>query len=129
MPDLFQQNYVKQRAFDAAGRTVYFAEQEGGGKKMGKVVGYYPAMGQIVIECYSEPMYPVDPLSSYLKPVFQLTMYAKCWYVCVELGLIEWKVAKDPRYPHACPRCGSAALVLFRTVECSNYSCAHKRQS
>jgi hypothetical protein len=32
-----------------------------------------------------------------------------------------------PKHPHKCPACGSAALLLFQTIECTNFACKNWR--
>lgn len=130
MPDLLQQNYAKKFAFEAAGKTVLFRETEGDLKREGRVVGYYPAMAQVVLELVSEPRFPIDPLSTYLKPVAPLEMNRSRWYICVELGLIDVGVRmKDSRYPGTCPRCSAPAYVgvVPSSVDCSNFNCVLHR--
>jgi len=123
--DSYTRNYAKNKAYELAGRMVWFREVDEGSKTMGRVVGYYYDMAQLLIECDVKPDLPVDPYLTPYHTVVSLSAgrhhYCLTPYHLVDVG----KDPKNPRFPHDCPRCHRPALVFFRTVECSNISCIH----
>lgn len=128
MPSYYDQSFAKTRAFQLAGKNVWFVEVEGGTKKVGRVVGYAWDMAQIVLECDFPLDYPVDPMMSHLLPVAQLRKGAKYQYACVNVFQVDAELkTKTAEFPHNCPQCGAPAFVMFRTVECSNFACRHHK--
>lgn len=106
-----------------AGHDVWFREVQGGQRRIGRIVGYYYDMAQLVIECSFAPLYSVDPQMYHI----QLTAGFRpgyLQYTCVDVFLVdETARGKDSKYPHFCPRCQAPAFVLFRTVECTALGC------
>jgi len=124
VPSIDIKNWAKNRANQMAGHVVAFREVQGGQQRMGRVVGYYYDMAQIVLEVAFGPLADVDPHMKHL----QLTANFRSghwWYTCVDVFLVDEQVKKTPTHPHSCPRCGSPSFNLFRTVECSKYDCAN----
>lgn len=126
MPSFYDQQFAKTRAYQLAGKSVWFSETQNGQKRVGRVVGYAYDMAQIVLECDFLLEYPVDPMMAHLLPVAQLRKDRNYQYACVDAYLVDAEMrGKSSRYPHGCPQCGAPAFVLFRTVECSNFACRH----
>jgi hypothetical protein len=127
VPSVDFQNFSKNRANQLAGHIVWFREEAGGDKKLGRVVGYYYTMAQLLLEVAFYPKYNVDPHMSHINLTAGFRP-GTLWYTCVDVFLVdEEKKSPTGRYPHSCPSCGSNAFILFRTVECSNFSCKHHR--
>jgi hypothetical protein len=128
MPSTSLKVFAQDRAYKMAGYMVWFREMAHTERRLGRVVGYYYDMAQLVIECSFTPMYTIDPLSNHINITANFRPGLGWKYTLVDVFLVDEEVkAKDARYPHACPKCGSRALVLFRTVECSNGACKHYR--
>ena len=127
MPSIDFKNFARNRADKMAGYVVWFREEPGGEKKLGRVVGYYYDMAQIVIECAWKPTYTVDPQAHHLTMTAGFRQGT--WhYTCVAAILVdEEQKQKSSRYPHTCLVCGGNAFILFRTIECSNTACKHYR--
>ena len=127
MPTIEVKNFTKQKAHRLAGQLVWFREVNGGSEKLGRVVGYYYEMAQLVMEMTTRPMTSVDPLLHYYTLVANFRP-GSVYYTLVDVFQIDGsRATKSARYPHECLSCGQDAFILFRTIECSNYSCKHYR--
>ena len=117
-------NFAKNQANYFAGRIVWFQEVEGGGKKLGRVVGYYFDAAQILMEVTGAPVqFEVEPTHSVFTTVVKSLDLTKK-FCSIDVFLLDANSPqKSRRYPHDCPRCKNPALIIFRTVECSNFGC------
>jgi hypothetical protein len=107
-----------------AGRVVWFREFTQGERRLGRMVGYYYVMAQVVLECSFSPQYPIDPRADHITLTANFRKGPGWQYACVDVFLVDEALSpRDSAHPHACPRCGSPAFVLFRTAECTNFSC------
>ena len=117
--------YARSQAQNLAGRMVWFREVTGGTPKLGRVVGYYFEQAKVVMEVGFGPLATV----SYTSNMVSLTANVRegyWYYTAIDVELIDpQQLGKNDRYPHECLVCGSAAFILFRTVECSSLTCRH----
>ena len=118
-----RQKKIKEMAEAKSGQTISFVE--GGGDKAvkhGRIVGYYWALTQLVVAVKFVPKYPIDINArsvSVLSPILSTD---------TNFAMVGWDelaegATNDNKIPHACLRCGSPALILYRSVECSNAAC------
>jgi len=120
-----KKNYAKNQALYFAGRVVWFQEVEGGAKKLGRVVGYYYDMAQILVEVAGTTpiQYEIDP-SGHVFTIVVRALDMSSPFCSIDVFLLDTRSpSRSPRYPHDCPRCLNPALIIFRTVECTNFSC------
>lgn len=118
-----RQDRMKNFALAKAGAMVNFIEGNvaGGEVRIGRVVGYYYGMSQLIVEVDFQPKYAIS------MPYTHVTEVAKVDRTKMHT-MVGWEEltggsVKDPKHPHACPRCQFPALRLFSTIECSNPSC------
>lgn len=121
-------NFASAQARHHAGRTLWFQEVEHGGKKLGRVVGFYYDMAQILVEVAGAPVqYEVDPTLPCFTIVVPRLDSSKS-FASIDVFLLDTNSKqRSVRYPHDCPRCQNPALIFFRTVECSNFGCPNYR--
>jgi hypothetical protein len=119
-----RQQKIKDFAEAKPGRMVEFIE---GGDvnrtvRVGRVVGYYWNLCQLIVSVKFSPKYPID-LTNRNITILASGMVSGHTYCMVGLDELHGAKVGDSRHPHKCTRCGSPALSLFRFVECSNPSC------
>lgn len=121
-------HFARNQARHFAGRVVWFQEVEGGTKKLGRVVGYYYDMAQLLMEVVGAPVqYAVEPTHHVFTLVVKKLDTSKR-FCSIDVFLLDTNSPqKSNRYPHSCPRCQNPALIFFRTVECSNFGCPSYR--
>lgn len=122
--DVVKRIFAARLATDSAGQKFRFKED--GSWCLGKIIGYYDIMAQVIMEVDFIPTYTIDPYSVVITRTSPLDKVATVWYTPVDpYDVFPAVPQNDPRYPHVCTRCGKPAFVfLCRLVECSNQRCA-----
>jgi hypothetical protein len=117
-----RQERIKQFAEAKKGQRVSFVEGSGLDIRVGRVVGYYYSMSQVIVEVDFRPKYSIDLPYSHVTVIADLdNNLFHCMVGWEELRGGE--LPKDPKNPHKCPRCGSQCMQLYWQVECTNPAC------
>ena len=95
----------------------------------GRIVGFYYALGLLVMECDEQPLNPIDPIQAHLESN-GARLVSGSFYCFISMndlvkGTDDTAKIKNTRYPNTCPRCSKPAYVGItpNSLDCSNQNC------